>query len=365
MEIISSTFAQSIYDIIDALQKQGVDKDVFGDSDDREKAEIYGGTGCLEISPMLNIIENPLQLFPIIPGRGNHFIMQLAELVWVIQGKTVISEFFGQFASPAVQQFSQNTDNLYAAYGYRIRNQPEGNDVLKYVINTLREKMTSRSAVIPLFSAELDTLGGEHKPCATTFQLHFYNGKLDGVLTLRANDLIKGYSAINFLEFAFVQAIVAYCLGVDVGKFVNFTTTMHYYTGEAAKRVDRINKFRGLSVPMEDIGLQDLFDYDIEKEERYRSVIEDVNIIYTGLQEKNQDQLEMKLTQPIFKYIYQILKGVKYKLPLGGIFRLLPDYLKYPFLENQYRNNKEEVLEILNKQTEINSFKEAISWRDL
>ena len=184
--------------------------------------------------------------------------MQLAEVVWVLQGKTNISEFFGQFSSPAVQQFSHNTDELYAAYGCRIRNQPKGNDVLEYVINTLRKKITSRSAVIPLFNAELDTKGGEHKPCATTFQLYQYKGKLDGILTLRANDLIKGYSAINFLEFAFIQSIVAYCLGCEVGRFINFTTTMHYYTGEASNRVEQINKFRNLAVPSANIKLTDM-----------------------------------------------------------------------------------------------------------
>jgi thymidylate synthase len=364
MEIISPTFRQSVYDIIDALRNHGVEKKVFDDFQSKEKAMIYGGTGCLEISPLLNIIEDSLQLFPTIPGRGNHFTMQLAELIWVLKGKANISEFFGQFASPTVQQFSHNTDDLYAAYGYRIRNYPRGNDVLKYVINTLTEKITSRSAVIPLFNAELDTKGGEHKPCATTFQLHYYDNKLDGILTLRANDLIKGYSAINFLEFAFIQSIVAYCVGCDVGRFVNFTATMHYYTGDATKRIERINNFRNLIVPAEKIKLKDLFNYNVNLEKRYETVLNDVDIIYDILKKSNQSISDVKLTHPIFNNIFQILKGVKFGIPLRDVVRLLPDYLISPFLENQYKNKKDEVIKILGEYKKFDKYKDALTWRD-
>lgn len=361
MQIVSPTFYNSVYNIIDSLQERGISKNVFKNN---KKASIYGGDSCLEISPMINIIEDPLQMFPVIPGRGNHFTMQLAELIWVLQGKTNTNEFFAQFASPAIRKFSHNTNKLYAAYGHRIRNQPEGHDILQYAIKTLEENINSRSAVIPIFNAELDTMGGEHKPCATTFQVHQYNNKLDGILTLRANDLIKGYSAINFLEFAFIQAIICFCLDQKVGRFINFTTTMHYYEGKASDRIEQIKKYRDLKIPSTNIGIKDLFDQNVKKEERYTSILEDVNNIYTSLKEQKINQQNIHLIHPVFKNIFEILKTVKFNLPITEAVKKLPDYFLYPYLENQYRNNKKEVEQIIKSSKKISKYKKSITWRD-
>ena len=52
MQIVSSTFRESVYEIIDALEEHGVSKKVFEDSASKEKTSIYGGEGCFEISPI-------------------------------------------------------------------------------------------------------------------------------------------------------------------------------------------------------------------------------------------------------------------------------------------------------------------------
>lgn len=362
MEIKTKTFRESIYAIIDALETHGSIKDVFSKKEDASKSDIYGGNSCLEISPLTNIIENPLDIFPIIPGRGNHFIMQLAEIIWVLNGKKNIKEFFGQFASPSVQKFSHHTDELYAAYGYRLRHQPEGNDIFKYLVDTLKQKVTSRSAVFPIFNAEMDTMEGEHKPCATTFQLHFYEGRLDAILTLRANDLIKGYSAINFQEFAFIQILIAYILDVEVGRFVNFTSTMHYYTGEAKERIERIKQFRSATVPETITSIKDWFDYEIDIENRLDSIYEDFENIYESLK-KGNSVASSKFNHPIFEGIYNILDSYKFNRNISDTYELLPSFLGLPYLENMYRNHAEEVERIVDNKNDFENVKEAIMWR--
>lgn len=363
MEIRTKTFRESVYSIIDALEEHGHIKDVFANKQDSNKSDIYGGNSCLEISPLTNIIEKPLDMFPIIPGRGNHFIMQLAEIIWVLNGKKNIQEFFGQFASPAVQKFSHYTDELYAAYGYRLRHQPDGNDILKYLVETLQKKISSRSAVFPIFNAEMDTMGGEHKPCATTFQLHLYDGGLDGILTLRANDLLKGYSAINFQEFAFIQAVIAYVLNVPLGRFVNFTSTMHYYTGEAKERIDRIKQFRGINTPETITSTEDWFNYEIGIESRLDTVYKDFENIYESLKLENPVE-PSKFNHPIFAGIYKILDSYKSNKDISYTYELLPSFLGLPYLENMYRNHAEEVEKIVDGKNDFENVKEAIMWRN-
>jgi len=360
MEITSNTFRESIYDILEALQKHGTTRKIF--TDEPYKSDIYGGENCIEISPLLNIINDPLELFPIIPGRGNHFIMQIAETIWVLNGKSKISEFFGQFASSSVQKFAEGEDDLHAAYGPRLFSQPEGKDLVDGVIKALSKKKLSRSAIIPLFNAEMDSLGAKHKPCATTVQFHVYNNKLDCILTLRANDIIKGYSAINFLEFAFLQAIVAFCLDIPVGRFLNFTTTMHYYSGPASKRVENILKLKPNNHPDLSFKISELFDYGTPLGDRYSSIMQDAGKIYQSLRTKSKKEKTSTLVHPIFKSFHEILSMHKFDHKLDDTFSVILSKLKLPLLENQHKVRKSEVEEILNKN--LSNHKKIITWRN-
>lgn len=362
MEIKTKTFRESVYAIIEALQKEGTIREVFQAARDEKKADIYGGDTCLEISPMTNIIENPLELFPVIPGRGNHFVMQLAEIIWVLHGSYTLNDFFGQFASPVVQKFAEGTDVLHAGYGKRIRNQPDGHDLLKYVVDTLEEKLTTRSAIIPIMSAELDTFEEGHKPCVTSVNFHWFKGKLDCIMSMRATDVIKGYSAINFLEFAFLQAVVAYCIDIPVGRFVNFTTTMHHYMGSAKERIDNIMKYKPVNVPDLTARLDQMFSQSLGKSERYNSVLADVATIYQNLGTEVTRKKEVTFVHPIFAAMYKILSGYKFKEPIKQVSDSLPEFLDIPFLENAYRDNSDEARTIIEEK--YPQWKEILTWRD-
>ena len=65
-------------------------------------------------------------------------------------------------------------------------------DQIASVTNLLKQRSTSRRAVIQLFDAE--DISSEHKevPCTTTMQFFQREGRLHMVTTLRSNDAYKG-----------------------------------------------------------------------------------------------------------------------------------------------------------------------------
>ena len=67
--------------------------------------------------------------------------------------------------------------------------------------------------------------------------MHFLvrDKSLDLTVAIRSNDIIWGWSAINVYEFTVIQEILARCLGVKVGTFVNLSDSFHMYEKDWAK----------------------------------------------------------------------------------------------------------------------------------
>lgn len=361
MEISCKNYKESVYRIIDELDLYWSQKSVFSNQWSEDRAKIYWWKECLEISPMTIIIEKPLDMFPIIPWRWNHFVMQLAELIWIYAWKNTLWDFFGQFASDTVKEFAQHTDVMYWWFWPRIRN--EKLDQIKFAIDLLQKDNWTRSAMIWIYDPSLDSYDNwEHKPCATTVNFQIINWKVDCFLTLRANDLVKWYTAINYIEFAFLHSIVSYCLGMEIWRFVNYTNTMHYYTWKAKDRIENIKKFRELSKEDNDLNLKDFFDYSIAKENRYFKVLSDIDSIYKNLWTNNVWVPDIKMSNPIFSYIYKILWWIKSDKKISEIVEWLPNWLMFPLLESQYKTKRIDVEKIINiKNSET---KAIISWRN-
>ena len=156
--------------------------------------------------------------------RGNSFSC-LGELLWYLSGSDRL-EFIRRYI-PMYANDSEDGVTIHGAYGPRLFNQ-RGQNQIENVAAALRERPSSRRAVIQLFNAEDIATRHLEIPCTTTMQFFVRNGKLDLVVGMRSNDAYKGLPHDVFC-FTMIQEILSRMLNIDIGIYKHFASSMHIY----------------------------------------------------------------------------------------------------------------------------------------
>ena len=208
------TFAHALPDLLGTLLAEG--EDVLSRN---------GNTKELRF-PHISVV-NPLNRYAQATARKASLAAQIAETMWVLAGRDDI-EFLSQYL-PRAKDFSDDGKVWRGAYGPRIRSWNGGTDQLVGVINILRESRNSRRAVISLFDAEIDQQPGKDIPCNNW--LHFLprGDTLDLHVVARSNDVMWGWSGINFFEWSTMLEIVASYAGFVVGEMHFSVSSFHLY----------------------------------------------------------------------------------------------------------------------------------------
>lgn len=157
-------------------------------------------------------------------NRGKPF-SALGELLWYLSGSNTLD-----FIKPYVPRYADDAvaGILEGAYGPRFMRMREGIDQFSSVDALLRQRRGSRRAVIQLFNAE--DIASHHKeiPCTTTLQFHIRNDLLHMSVTMRSNDAYFGLPHDVFC-FTMIQEMMARRLGVEVGEYMQYVGSMHFY----------------------------------------------------------------------------------------------------------------------------------------
>ena len=127
-----------------------------------------------------------------------------------------------------VTAMKQKTARLYSGgYGPRLFGPGEA-DQVGNVIKLLRQRPSSRRAVVQVFDGS--DIAAEHKeiPCTTTLQFFVRNERVEMVATMRSNDAYFGLPHDVFC-FSMLQEIVARTLNRDVGVYRHFAGSLHLY----------------------------------------------------------------------------------------------------------------------------------------
>jgi thymidylate synthase len=156
--------------------------------------------------------------------RGKLF-SSLGEFLWFLTGDNQL-EFIERYI-PRYREESEDGVTVHGGYGRRLFQQ-RGHNQLQSVIELLRERPTSRRAVIQIFNTE--DLAAERKevPCTTTLQFFVRRGCVDLIVTMRSNDAYIGLPHDVFC-FTMLQEVVARSLDQEVGRYTHFVGNMHLY----------------------------------------------------------------------------------------------------------------------------------------
>lgn len=117
---------------------------------------------------------------------------------------------------------------LQGAYGPRIGFQ------LERVEDQLRRDPDTRQAVVSLWAETDANPMWKDRPCTTEFQLMIRNGKLEMFVFMRANDLWTG-TCYDVFQFGQIQAAMAHVLGIEVGPYHHYATSLHIYNRDLDK----------------------------------------------------------------------------------------------------------------------------------
>jgi thymidylate synthase len=200
----------------------------------------------------------------------------VVESAWVLSGNNKLEEL--EKIISGYGQFSDDGSILNGAYGYRMRNFFEI-DQLEELIKLLINNPNTRRAVITLYAPD-DLSNNESLdiPCNTTLYFKIRNGKLDITVINRSNDIFLGIPYNVFL-FSVVLRYVAHRINVSIGVQRHFTDCLHLYE----KHIDKVKDITS-SNTIEEINIwQDKFN---NSEEIFKGIISNYNEI-TALDIKN------------------------------------------------------------------------------
>lgn len=192
------------------------------------------------VQPWYRIVYNPAR-------KGNIFAM-VAETLWMLAGRDDLDWL--QTYIPQCKQWSDDGKTWRAAYGPRLRrwyginpashrlypDLPFDADTGHWTdqIDKVRKKLLAdpytRQAIITLWDPSLDwTVHSKDYPCNNWLHFIIRDGKLHLNVAVRSNDLIYGFSHIDFFGWSVLLQLMAHWVGVEIGTIGWNVTSLHIY----------------------------------------------------------------------------------------------------------------------------------------
>ena len=171
-------------------------------------------------------LSNPRTRMLDVPRKKLPASFAIGEWLWTIGAHEDLA--FIRYYAPSYGRFSDDGVMLNGAYGPRIV--PE----LDKIVDLIRSDADSRRAVVPIYARRDVGLDSRDIPCTTTLQFLLRGGKLTMITTMRSNDIILGmpYDVFNF---TMIHEWMACRLGVELGDYIHFAGSLHYYGSDEAK----------------------------------------------------------------------------------------------------------------------------------
>ncbi|HYR23037.1 MAG TPA: thymidylate synthase [Chthoniobacterales bacterium] len=191
----------------------------------KSKSNLKATRGSMtELTGVLFELRNPRARLSRTETKGRLFSC-LGELLWYLAGTDDLS-FIQHYLSHYAEE-SDDGQTVYGAYGPRLFSM-KGNDQIANVVKLLKERRTSRRAVIQLFDAA--DIAEHHKgiPCTCTLQLMIRGDRLIMFTNMRSNDVFIGLP-YDVFAFTMLQEILARTLAVEIGTYKHAVGSLHLY----------------------------------------------------------------------------------------------------------------------------------------
>lgn len=181
-----------------------------------------------ELSGVLLKLTNPLGRLSRTEGKGTIFSC-LGELLWYLSGSNQLDQI--RYYIQDYHKYSDDGETVFGAYGPKLFG---ADGQIPAVIEALQERYSTRKAVVQLFSSS--DIKAPHKdiPCTCTLQFLVREGKLSLYTSMRSNDAFKGLSH-DIFAFTMLQELAARKLGLPMGEYGHYVTSLHLYMDDLEK----------------------------------------------------------------------------------------------------------------------------------
>lgn len=178
---------------------------------------------ALEIVGAALELTNPRARLSRSEARGRIY-SGLGEFCWYLSGSNMTSMIV--YYLPAYVNEDEE-GIVHGGYGRRIFHW-DGKDQLASIISLLRDRPSSRQAVIQIF--DRNDIENNHKdiPCTCTIQFLIRNERLTMITHMRSNDAYVGLPHDVFC-FTMLQELIARTLDIELGSYVHFVGSLHLY----------------------------------------------------------------------------------------------------------------------------------------
>ena len=189
---------------------------------------------CKEIITPILILDNPKNCLCTLAERKMNYAYLIIEKMM----------YLSQFQDPSIliaynsnMQNFLNKDTLLfdGAYGERIGK----NNQLFWCYEQLKKDKDTRQAIITIHNSD-DCHTTLDNACTLNLNFIIREDKLNLITYMRSNDLLWG-TCLDIPAFCFLQEVMAYWLGIEVGKYIHIPTSLHYYQ-EFEERIFNINR---------------------------------------------------------------------------------------------------------------------------
>ncbi len=189
----------------------------------------HDGTPAYTIKQFAIVNRYDLQKeFPILTIRKTFFKSAIDEILWIWQKK---SNNVNELNSHIWDSWADENGSIGKAYGYQlgVKNKyREGDfDQVDRVIYDLKNNPNSRRIMTNIYNfADLHEMN--LYPCAYSMTFNVKDGKLNGILNQRSNDMLVANNW-NVCQYAVLIHMLAQVSGLKVGELVHVISDAHIY----------------------------------------------------------------------------------------------------------------------------------------
>lgn len=158
-------------------------------------------------------------------SRNTSLTYVAGETLWYWAGRNDL-DFIGKFAT-LWSKISDDGVTCNSAYGYILKYK-FGFDQIETIIDILKNDKNTRRAVLNINTPNPNVASTKDEMCTIALVFQIRNNKLNCTGIMRSNDLIYGLT-YDLTYFTQIQKYIAERVGVKVGSYTHFTTSMHVY----------------------------------------------------------------------------------------------------------------------------------------
>jgi thymidylate synthase len=173
-------------------------------------------------------LTNPRNRMIANPARKWSLPLAIGEFCWHSSASERLDAL--SYYAPAWRSASADGERIVGSnYGVRIFGGANGRSQWERVRRLLTADPASRRAVLQLYSSDgYDLVESPDVACTLSCQFVIRDGRLHAFVSMRSNDVIWGLPYDAFL-FSMLQERLALELGVELGMYIHFASSMHLY----------------------------------------------------------------------------------------------------------------------------------------